>query len=267
MITTDYHLHTFFSHDAEMRLDDVCQAAVERGLKEICFTEHLDFDQSDPDYSALDWDAYAATVTAARAEYAGRLTIRIGVEFDFRRAYGPVVGQVVSRLPTDFTIGSVHSAGGCRLYRLRKGLPAGFDVRRVLTDYFNEVEALVATGWCRAIGHFEYLFKQVPAVVGPVRDDWYWGRVEAILRKCIAGGIAIEANMHHTLNGCAMAADVEVLRRYRAMGGQLVTVGSDAHRLVDVGGDFATAEAALRAAGFDHVCGYEAGRPYFVPIG
>jgi histidinol-phosphatase (PHP family) len=172
----------------------------------------------------------------------------------------------VSRLPTDFTIGSVHSASGCRLYRLRKGLPAGFDVRRVLADYFAEVEALVATGWCHALGHFEYLYKQIPGVVGPVRDGWYWRSVEGILRQCIDARIGIETNMHHTLDGCAMAADEEILRRYYDLGGRQVSVGSDAHRLGDVASDFARAEAALRHAGFDAVCGYEAGQSYFIPL-
>ena len=209
---------------------------------------------------------YAAAVAEARERLSGRLTIRIGVEFDFRRAYGPDLGRLVRRLPVDFAIGSVHSAGGYRLYRLRKGVPEGFDVRMVLADYFAEVEALAASGWCHALGHFEYLFKQIPAIVGPVRDGWYWRSVEGILRRCVAGGIGIEVNTHHTLAGFALAADEEVLRRYRDLGGRLVTVGSDAHRPGDVAADFARAEEALHHAGFDAVCGYQAGRPYFISI-
>ncbi len=266
MITTDYHLHTDFSHDGEAPLEAMCEAALSRGLKEICFTEHLDLDSDEPGGAALDWTRYVAAVAEARTRYAGRLTIRLGAEFDFRRAYGPDLGLMLACRPMDFAIGSVHWAAGHRLYRLRKGVPEGFDVRSVLAEYFAEVEALAASGWCQALGHFEYLYKQVPAIVGPVRDDWYWRKVEGILRQCIDGGVAIEVNMHHTLEGCAMAADVEVLRRYRALGGRLVTVGSDAHRPGDVAAGFARAEEALRQAGFDAVCGYEGGRPYFLPL-
>jgi histidinol-phosphatase (PHP family) len=246
MLTTDYHIHTSFSHDSQAPLLEMCRAAAARGMTEICITEHLDFDRSDLDYSELDWDAYAAAVAEACSLYAGRMTIRIGVEF---------------------AIGSVHSSAGCPLFRLRKGVPAGFDIRRVLAEYFDEVEALAATGWCHVLGHFEYLYKQIPAIVGPVRDDWYWQKVDGILRQCIASGVGIEANMHHTLDGCAMAADLEILHRYRALGGRLVTVGSDAHRPEEVAGDFGRAEETLRTAGFDQVCGYQGGRPYFVPIG
>jgi histidinol-phosphatase (PHP family) len=264
MITTDYHMHSRFSHDGKASVDEMCEAAAAWGLTEICFTEHFDFDPGEP---RLDLDAYTAAVAAARVRFAGRLTIRLGVEFDFRRAYGPQVGEVVGRLPADFLIGSVHTVAGYRLYRLRKGVPAGFDARAVLAEYFAEVEALASSGWCDALGHFDYLYKQVPGIFGPLRDGAYWQKVEGILRRCRNWGVAIEVNTHHTLQGCAMAADVEILRRYHAMGGRLVTVGSDAHRPGDVAHDFASAEAALRQAGFDHVCGYEQGRLYFVPIG
>jgi histidinol-phosphatase (PHP family) len=111
------------------------------------------------------------------------------------------------------------------------------------------------------------VYKEVPQLVEPLRDEWYWCSVEGILRRCIAGGVAIEVNTHHTGEGLAMSADLEILRRYHALGGRLVTVGSDSHRTSEVAHDFPMAEAALRAAGFDQVCGYQSRRPYFVPIG
>jgi histidinol-phosphatase (PHP family) len=267
MITTDYHMHTRFSHDSQATLDEMAEAALARGLKEICFTEHFDFDPGEPAYGRLKWDAYAAAVAEVRQRYAGRLTLRLGLEFDFLRAYGPRVGEVLDRMPADFRLGSVHAAAGYRLYHLRKGVPEGFQVRPVLADYLAEVEALAASGWCHALGHFDYVYKQVPALAAPVRDAEYWRAIERILATCIRRGVAIEVNTHHTGEGLAMSADLEILRRYRALGGRRVTVGSDAHRPGEVGHDFAMAEEALRAAGFSEVCGYEGGRPYFISLG
>jgi histidinol-phosphatase (PHP family) len=267
MITTDYHMHTHFSHDSQVPLEEMCETALGHGLRDICLTEHFDFDLSEPDCSRLNWDGYAAAVEAARARFAGRLTIRIGVEFGFRRAYGPKLGELIARMPLDFAIGSVHAAGGYQLYHLRKGVPADFDTQTVLEDYLEEVEALVASGWCHCLGHFDYVYKQVAHLVEPLRNEWYWRTIEGILRRCIGGGVAIEVNTHHIGEGLAMAADPELLRRYHALGGRLVTVGSDSHRTSEVAHDFPMAEEALLAAGFDQVCGYQGGRPYFVPIG
>lgn len=63
-----------------------------------------------------------------------------------------------------------------------------------------------------------------------------------------------------------MAADVEILRRHRALGGRLLVVGSDAHRPGDVAHAFPEAEAALRETGFESVTGYACGRPYAVAL-
>jgi histidinol-phosphatase (PHP family) len=268
MITLDYHLHSTHSKDGRASVAEVCEAAVARGLRDICFTEHVDFDRQDEAYGFLDWEAYRASVAEARARWAGRLTVRLGLEFDYRRAYGVEPGEFLAARQFDFAVGSVHSAAGYYLFRLSKDpVPPDFDVRSVQAEYLAEVEALAASGWCHAVGHFDYLYKQLPALVGPHRDAWYWRRVERILRRCVAGGVALEVNTHHLDDRkLALAADAEILRRYRAAGGRLVTVGSDAHRLHEVGAGFDRAEQCLRAAGFDSVAGFERGRPYAVAI-
>jgi len=268
MLTLDYHLHSRHSADSQASLDEMAEAALARGLREVCFTEHLDFDRDDPDYGFFRYGPFREAIEAARARWAGRLTIRSGLEFDFRRAYGTEVGEVLATMEVDYLLGSVHSAAGWRIFRLAAEDPPGLDVPDLLDDYFAEVEALAASGWCHAIGHFDYVYKQLPARVAALRGDGYWRQVEGVLRRCIAGGVALEVNTHHLLDrGWGMAADAEILRRYRALGGRLVTVGSDAHRPGDVAHAFAEAEEALRDAGFSAVYGYERGRSHAVPIG
>jgi histidinol-phosphatase (PHP family) len=267
MIRVNYHLHSTYSADGKGTMPEMCQAATGAGFTEVCFTEHLDFDRQDKDYGFFDYAAYSAGIEEARAAYAGRLTIRKGLEFDFRRAYGTEVGEVLAPMEFDFVLGSVHSAAGYAIYRLPDGVPAELDVRELLAEYFAEVEALAASGWCHAIGHLDYVYKQVPALVTPQRDAWYWRQVERILRRCIAGGVAIEVNTRHMhLRGLGMAADGEILKRYRTLGGRLLTAGTDAHRPSDIADGFAEAEKAIREAGFTAVTGYERGRPYAVPL-
>lgn len=267
MISIDFHMHSRFSADGEATIDEMAEAAIARGLREICFTEHLDFDPEDPDYGFFQYKPYIEAVQAARARYAGRLAIRTGLEFDFRRAYGEEVGEVLATMEVDFLLGSVHSAAGWAIHKLGRENPPELDVRDLLEDYFDEVEALASSGWCHAIGHFDYVYKQLPARVAPLRDAWYWGRVEGVLARCIEGQVAVEVNTHHLLDrGWGMSADAEILARYRALGGRLVTVGSDAHRPDEVAHAFAEAEEALRDAGFSAVYAYQAGRPRAVPL-
>jgi histidinol-phosphatase (PHP family) len=110
MIPLDYHLHSRFSVDGHYSIDEMCDAALARGLRDICLTEHIDFDRQDAGYGFFDYGAYSAAVDEARARYAGRLVIRKGLEVDFRRAFGAEPGEVLATMAFDFVIGSVHTA-------------------------------------------------------------------------------------------------------------------------------------------------------------
>ena len=265
MITTDYHLHSTHSADGHGSILEMCEAALAAGLTEIGFAEHIDFDRTDPHYGFLDGAAYTEAVAEARAAFAGRLAIRKGIEFDFRRAFGDEVGDVLAGMDFDFLIGSVHTAAGQAIYRLAEGTPDDFNLRDLLADYLDEVEALAASGWCHVLGHVDYVFKQLPDLVAACRDAWYWDRVDQILARCIVGGVALEVNTHHILDrGLGLAADADIVARYVALGGGRIVVGSDAHRPSDVAHGFAEAEAMLRAAGVTEVTGFEEGRPYGV---
>jgi len=267
MIRTDYHMHSTHSADGHGSVRRMCEAAVEAGLSEIGFAEHLDFDRDDPHYGYLDDAAYTGAVTGAQAAFADRLAVRKGVEFDFRTAYGEEVGEVLASMEFDFLVGAVHTAGGRQIWRLHEDPPAEAELRHVLDAYLAEVEALAASGWCHVLAHFDYVYKQMPDRAVVLRDARYWERVEQILARCIAGGVAVEVNTHHILDrGLGLAVDGEILARYAALGGRRVVVGSDAHRPGDVAHGFEEAEAVLRRAGFTEVTGFENGRPYGVPV-
>jgi len=267
MIITDYHLHSTHSADGHASVMEMADAALAAGLTEIGFAEHIDFDRLDPHYGYLDDAAYTESLAEARDAFADRLVIRKGFEFDFRRAFGEEVGEVLAGLDFDFLIGSVHTAAGQAIYRLEGGTPDDRDLQALLADYFDEVEALVASGWCHVLGHFDYVFKQLPDRVAACRDAWYWDRVDAILARCLGGGVALEVNTHHILDrGLGLSADAGIVARYAALGGGRIVVGSDAHRPSDVAHGFAEAEAMLRAAGFVEVTGFDEGKPYAVPM-
>jgi len=268
MIFLDYHLHSTHSADGHASVLEMCEAAREAGLREVCFTEHMDFDRSDPDYGFFDDKAFSAAVEEAQGRYGDRLVVRKGIEFDFRRAYGGEVGEGLAGMTFDLVMGAVHTVAGVHLYGLTAEELDEQDIRAIQAEYLEEVAALVASGWCGVLGHFDYIYKQAPSLVSAYRDAWYWDRAEKILAECVARGIALEINTHHVWDrGMGLAADGAILRRYRRLGGRWVTVGSDAHRPGDVAHAFVEAERALRASGFAEVAGFQSGRPYSVPFG
>ncbi len=263
MLPANYHLHSDLSADCDHPLEAMCEAALEAGFTDVCFTEHLDFDRDDPHYGYYDHARAMDAVEAARHRFEGRLTVRSGIEFDFRREYGDEPGEVLAAMPVDFRMGSVHSIHRYRIWKLWDADLEGEDLRAMQAEYFDEVEALVRSGLADGLGHVDYLYKQRPEAFGVLRDDWYWDRVAALLGLCIERGVAIEVNSHHVEDkGMGLAADGAILTRYRGLGGHLLTVGSDAHRPGDVAHGYGPAEAAVREAGFTEITGYAAGEPY-----
>jgi len=92
-----------------------------------------------------------------------------------------------------------------------RGVPPDLDLAALVDEYLAEVEALVASGLCHVLAHFDYVFKQVPDLAETWRTARYWERVDGILARCIAGGVALEVNSHHIEDrGLGLAADAEV---------------------------------------------------------
>ena len=46
----DYHVHTEFSDDSVYPMEDVVRDAIDMGMEEICFTDHVDYGIK------VDWD-------------------------------------------------------------------------------------------------------------------------------------------------------------------------------------------------------------------
>ena len=79
MITADLHAHTSFSSDSEEPMENALSAMVEKGLKTVCFTEHMDMDYPGGEF-LLDAAAYRSRLVELREEFRGRIEVLFGVE-------------------------------------------------------------------------------------------------------------------------------------------------------------------------------------------
>ena len=107
MIQCDYHMHTEFSTDSEATVKSMLDASVERGLRSVCITDHLDLDYPEdeelgPDPFQLDLEKYFETLTQIREEYREKLDVRIGVELGLQPHLGKIYGKLVKEYPFDF---------------------------------------------------------------------------------------------------------------------------------------------------------------------
>ena len=85
-------------------------------------------------------------------------------------------------------------------------------------------------------------------------------QVDAIFRTLIENGQGIEIN---TNRGSEPLPGARELRRYRELGGEIITLGSDAHSARHVGCAIREGQQLLKECGFDYFCTYTGGKPEF----
>lgn len=260
----DFHIHSTFSPDAEDTIDAMCEAAVRAGLAEICFTDHVDFEPRDESHGYLRFEAYREAVERAARKWEGTLEVRIGVEADYQTWYGGEVEEFLSGRRLDFVLGSVHwvdSLSTTGEIFDRYGLEEAW--RRYLENVF----ALARSGLYDSLAHLDFIKRYAHERYGKVPPGAFSDEIEAILRALIERGTALEINtsglrhlVHETL------PDVETLRLYHRLGGELITLGSDAHRVRDAGFAIPYAVDLARSLGFRHVTVFRNRQPQFVNI-
>lgn len=262
----DYHVHSDCSGDCSVPMLDVCREAVGRGIKIICFTEHIDFEPTDACYGTFDYPLYRSRIQEAREAFAGELDIRCGVEVDFVGKYRSRIEDFLAGKDFDYVLGASHYVNGVILEDHELYFP-GKTAEEAYTPFFDNTLAAVETGWFDAIAHLDLCKRYGVHYLG--RFDWtpYRERIEQILRAVIERDMALEINTSglRQLPGDTYPCR-EILEFYFALGGRSITVGSDAHYAADVGRGIAQALEMARSVGFEHVRAFKDREFALMPI-
>lgn len=265
----DAHLHTDQSPDSRVPIDVYAAQALERGIAELAITDHVDFDRRDPAYEYTTFADRERVVRDAAQRWGPRgVTIRFGAELTFNRSWESDLRGHVARHAYDFTIGSVHDWPGSP-YR-RSGLAAwvaGRPLDEVVAPYYAEVTAAARSGLFDTIGHLDvvkrYLHPYVTAADLAARQDL----LEPVLKAIVQAGVALEVNtsgLRHPSGETYPSATV--VERFRALGGERITAGSDAHRPEWFAYRLADAYRSIEAAGFGALAFRRGGEPVSVPL-
>ena len=226
----DFHLHCCFSGDSDTPPETVARMGMERGLSALCFTDHYDADYPYEDVCfELDTEAYFAEISGVRDAYEGRLAVGIGVELGLQPQLGPLYRSYVGRYPFDFVIGSTHLMDGKDPYYASfwEDCAPKDGIRRFLEITLENMKAFDDFD---VYGHLDYIVRYAPLEPKQFFYGDYGDLMDEILRFLISRGKGIEVNTggYKAGLGCPNPCP-EVLRRYRDLGGEIVTMGSDAH--------------------------------------
>lgn len=259
----DYHMHSKVSFDGKSDAKDMAAAAKEMGLKSICFTDHIDYDPQNPEHNmAFDLGTYRDTYD--HLEIPG-LEICHGVEFGMLPDSGAIMHRDVSSYPFDFVIGSIHFVDGLDPYL------TPFWENRTLEDaelsYFEQILKCVKVhDDFDVMGHITYISKtRANPNKRPIKMEWYQEVVDAFLKILADKGKGLEINTSGKDRCGVFLPDEQYLRRFRELGGEIVTVGSDAHETKRVG-QYTQEACGLARDIFGYVCTFRDRKPVFHKI-
>jgi len=267
MYLADYHLHTNFSADCSVAMENMIRSAGRKGLQEIACTDHVDYDFpcADPEF-IVDYDQYLPVFNRLKHLYRRNIELTLGVEIGCQPHIAARADQLVKSQPFDFVICSTHTVGGISCCS-----PEFFAGKDQQTAYQEYLEAILANVTAfqnyDVCGHLDFITRYGDYPEKRLILDNHREVVEAILKQIITSGHGIEVNTAGYRYGLNQThPSLEILKWYREMGGEIITTGSDAHRAAHVGANLETAHQLLLAAGFKHFTVFRSRQPYFVAI-
>jgi len=251
----DYHMHSRLCRHGEGEIYEYVEAAIEKGLTEIGFSEHIPIPGLDDPTGRMvidDWDVYVRDVTDAQKKYP-EIAVRFGLEADYLPPFMDSIEKFIGDYPFDFVIGSVHFvedwdfSNPAHRHRLQE-----FGLDYLHTRYYELLAEAAKSGLYDIIGHFD-----LPKRVAPVPMSLVSEKINTALRAIKEGNLALDINTSALRKGLKeIYPGKEIVQRAAAL--QIpVILGSDAHRPSEVAAGFGKTIQQLKKIGYAHQCVYK----------
>lgn len=266
----DFHTHTNFSTDADKTStpENMILGAIEKGLDVICITDHMDkdYDEEGKEF-VFHTEEYFRILKPLQEKYKHRIDVRIGVELGLQPHLKDFVKEYVNQYPFDFVIGSVHLLHGKDTYY--RELFKGMTDEELYHDAFEETLLNIKTiSDFDSLGHLDFVVRY-----GYEQDKNYSYEknadiIDEILKYLIQNGKGIELNTAGLKYGLPFAhPHMDVLKRYKELGGEIITIGSDGHKPEHLAYDFHKVNGILSACGFKYYTEFKERKPIFKQVG
>lgn len=264
----DYHVHSDISVDCAVPMRRMAQAALDAGIKELGFAQHIDLDlpkEVELDFSALDLGAYVKDIADTRGDFPG-LTVRCGIEAGLDINTKERMSAILSGFDEcDFVIGSQHFVFNSDPFYATAW--EGRTQREMYEEYMRvSLETVMSCDFFDVLGHLGYIGKFCPYEDKLLRYSDYTDAVDAVLRALVERGKGLEVNTNGLYMTPSTMPETAIVKRFFELGGEIVTIGSDAHYESVVGHAAAETLDILKDIGFKYVCAFDKRKPRYIKI-
>ena len=257
----DTHVHTAMSADSEQDVDELVSHAIAQGLSYLAITDHQENESVRPDWT-VDFAKERDIIARARAKYGNRIQIAYGIEMSYAPTELALSKAQIDAEPFDTVINSVHNINGIDCYQ--KGSCVGKTKAEAYGEYLSVVkQSLSVPYWYSQVGHIGYIARYGHYEDAALRYREWADELDEILRIIVDREVLLEVN---TARSGVPAPDFDIVERYYALGGRLITLGSDAHAKSNLCENFAPTARRLSDIGFREIGYYYERKRKALPI-
>lgn len=262
----DYHTHSTHSSDGHNTIMELCRSAVKNGIQEIAVTDHFEPCMANEYCSFYNQKSYWAYMTKAKQVFRGRLNIKLGVELGQPHLFPEASKAVLADFPYDYVLASAHKlSNGKDVSEIDY---SNINEEELCAMYLEQLKQLIYWNDFDCIGHLDLIKRYSAAVYKRnISLASQYELLKEVLRLAIRSGKGIEINT----SGLRQAPKetmpgLDVLKIYKELGGEILTIGSDAHFAQDVGKGVGEAQVLARMAGFRSITVFENRKPQWKSI-
>lgn len=264
----DLHVHTDNSFDGNHSATFFCEQAEFMDLRALAFTDHCEVDQfeGDPTYEKRIFQAFFE-IAKVRSAFRGKLLVLNGIELG-QPAYDiETAKKIINSHDYDQILGSVHNLRGGDDFYFMENLTLP-EAEKLLKEYFDALIEMLHWGNFDVLAHLTYPLRYFYSKSNLDIDlNKFKNQIDEILLLTAKSDKALEINtaaLRQPLN--KLSPEVNIVKRFKELGGKYVTVGSDAHYAEHLAADIDMAYNCAIEAGFDSITFFQKRTPIQMKI-
>lgn len=276
----DCHTHTQFSMDSEADINAMIKKAKELNLAAYAITDHCECNCWYPkehyentelfDYFNYkdDFEASLSAVTELKEKYSD-FNLICGTELGQPLADLEIAEKCIADSRLDFVISSVHQIKDEKdFFYINYYHMSTAEINNLLERYFSEVYELCKWGKFDVLGHLTYCLRYMKIRNGITPNMKLFDEIIAeSLRTLADKGKGIEINTSGIRQGFGTTfPSLKYIKLFREFGGKIISIGSDAHKVRDLGANIVEGTELAKAAGFSEICYFKKRQPVFIKI-
>lgn len=252
----DMHTHSLFSVDSTEEIDCICRKAIQKGLKAICITDHVDFNPNDYGFNYYRAKEYMNAIEKARLDFKDKIVVLSGIEFSEPHLYKDKLHEL-HNIDYDVILGSIHWLGD--EFVGQKKLLENYPQAVVEEKYYGMVLKSIEAGGFDVLAHLDFPKRYYESSLAES------SLLIKILKALIDRDIALEINTSSLRKGHTESMpSIPIIEDYIKLGGRKLTIGSDAHICDDIANDFDSVISQLSEEAINCLGVYKSRR--FIPL-